>query len=57
MNELEQIDKLYAYPPGTHYKNHKGEVWIRMQDSVDRHLESFFFNPKTGEYKHASRIA
>ena len=34
----------------------KGVEWIRMEDCIDKHLEGYYFNPKTGEYYHASRI-
>lgn len=47
---------LCSYRPGELYVDIIGTTWIRMEDNIDKHLEDFFFNPRTGEYKHASRI-
>ena len=42
--------------PGSQIKDDNGVIWIRMQDSIDYHLEGFFFNPIDGSYKHASKV-
>lgn len=42
--------------PGTQIQDESNNTWIRMKDSIDKHLEGYYFNPGTGEYKHASRI-
>ncbi len=45
-----------SMPPGSQFRDDDGNTWIRMADSIDRHLEGFYFNPINGTWKHASRI-
>jgi len=45
-----------SLPPGSQIKDCNDIVWIRMVDSSSHHLEGFYFNPVTGNWKHASSI-
>jgi len=49
----EEVQALINLEPGTRVYGH----WIRMRDSIDKHLEGYFFDTSTGEYQHASRMA
>lgn len=56
MSDLPFIEYLMQRPAGFTVKDKAGTPWIKMEDSIQNHLEGYFLNSLTGKWIHASRM-